>query len=62
MQNFAPFLANKENNMLLPGLVSPKLGNSFPADKVSRYTNKAESTNMILVKYEVELENYALLV
>lgn len=57
-----PLLANKENNMLLPGLVCPKLNNSFPADKVSRYTNKAESTNMVLVKYEVEVEHCALLV
>lgn len=57
-----PCLANKENNMILLGLVFPKISNSFPADRVSRYTNKADSTNMILVKYEVELENYVLLV
>jgi len=57
-----PCLTNKENNIILLGLVFPKLSNSFPVDRVSRYTNKADSTNMILVKYEVELENYVLLV
>lgn len=47
--------------MLLLGLVFPKLSNSFPAGRVSRYTDQAGSTNTTLVKYEVELENYVLL-
>lgn len=48
--------------MVLLGLVFPKLSSSFPAGRVSRYTNQAGSTNMTLVKYEVKLENYVLLV
>lgn len=47
--------------MILLGHVFPKL-NKFFSNRLSRYINKAGSTNMILVKYEVELENYALLI
>lgn len=43
--------------MILLGHVFSKL-NKFFSSRVSRYINKAGSTNMILVKYEVELENY----
>lgn len=47
--------------MILLGYVFPKLNKVF-SNRVSRYINKAGSTNMILVKNEVELENYALLI
>lgn len=51
----------QENNVIFLGHVFPKL-NKFFSSRVSRYINKAGSTNMILVKYEVELENCALLI
>lgn len=53
-----PCLASKENSMILLGLVFPKPSKLFPADRASSYTNKAGSTNGILVKYEVEPGNY----